>query len=224
MSLLKKLLGQSKKPSGRFGRFLASVMNIGHANLTRWGLGFIDIARDIDALDIGCGGGRTVERLAGIAVDGKVFGIDYSPDAISVARKKNRELIDIGRVEILQESVSSMSFTDDVFDLVTAFESHYFWPDFCENLKEVHRVTKQNGQLLIVGGVYKNKRFDRRNRRIVDAIGMTFLSIEELRESLEGVGFAEFDAFEEKSKGWFAVKCFKKKEPAPPGNGIDPKR
>lgn len=224
MSLLKRLLSQSKKPSGRFGRFLAWGMNFGHASLTRWGLGFIDIARDIDALDIGCGGGRTVERLAGIATDGKVVGIDYSPDAIAVARKKNRELIDIGRVEILQESVSSMSFTDDAFDLVTAFETHYFWPDFRNNLKEVYRVTKQNGQLLIVGAVYKNKRFDRRNRRIVDAIGMTYLSIEELRESLEGVGYAEFDALEEKSKGWFAVKCVKKNEPAPPSNGIGAKR
>lgn len=224
MSLLKRLLSQSKKPSGRFGRFLAWGMNFGHAGLTRWGLGFIDIARDIDVLDIGCGGGRTVERLAGIATDGKVVGIDYSPDAIAVARKKNRELIDMGRVEILQESVSSMSFTDAAFDLVTAFEAHYFWPDFRNTLKEVHRVTKQNGQLLIVGAAYKNKRFDRRNRRIVDAIGMTYLSIEELRESLEGVGYAEFDAFEKKSKGWFAVKCVKKKEPAPPGNGIGSKR
>lgn len=224
MSFLKRLLSQSKKPSGRFGRFLAWGMNFGHSGLTSWGLGFIDIARDIEALDIGCGGGRTVERLAGIATDGKVVGIDYSPDAIAVARKKNRGLIDIGRVEILQESVSSMSFPDDAFDLVTAFECHYFWPDFSNNLKEVHRVTKQNGQLLIVGAVYKNKRFDRRNRRIVDAIGMTYLSIEELRESLEGVGFAEFNALEEKSKGWFAVKCVKKKEPTPPGNGIGPKR
>ena len=103
-----------------------------------------------------------------------------------------------------------MSFSDGAFDLVTAFEAHYFWPDFCNDLKEVNRVTKQNGQLLIVGAVYKNKKFDRRNQRIVDAIGMTYLSIEEFREALEGVGFSEFDALEEKKKGWFAVKCIKK--------------
>ena len=177
MSLLKRLLSQSRKPSGRFGRFLAWGMNVGHAGLTRWGLDFIEIARDMDVLVIGCGGGRTVDQLASIAADGKVVGIDYSQDAIAVARKKNQKPIDIGRVAILQESVSSMSFCDDAFDLVTAFESHYFWPDFRENLKEIHRVTKQNGQLLIVGAVYKNKRFDRRNRRIVDAVGMTYLGM-----------------------------------------------
>jgi ubiquinone/menaquinone biosynthesis C-methylase UbiE len=207
MSLLERMLSQSKKPSGRFGRFLARGMNLGHSGLTRWGLGFVDIATDADALDIGCGGGRTVERLAGIATDGKVVGIDYSPDAVVVAKKKNRALIDEGRVEIFQEAVSSMRFSDGAFGLITAIESHYFWPDFRNDLKEVHRVTKQNGQLLIVGAVYKNEKYSRRNQRIVDAIGMTYLSIEEFREVLEGVGYSEFDALEEKSKGWFAVKC-----------------
>ncbi len=209
MSLLKRMLSQSKKPRGRFGRLLARAMNLGHSGLTRWGLGFIDIVSDVDVLDIGCGGGRTVERLAGIATDGKVTGIDYSPDAVVVAGKKNRALINKGRVEIFQGSVSSMRFSDGAFGLITAVETHYFWPDFRNDLKEVFRVTKQNGQLLLVGAVYKNKKYERRNQRIVDAIGMTYLSIEELREVLIGVGFTEFDALEEKNKGWFAVKCKK---------------
>jgi ubiquinone/menaquinone biosynthesis C-methylase UbiE len=209
MSLLKRVLSQSKKPSGRFGRFLTRGMNFAHSGLTGWGLGFIVIANDIDVLDIGCGGGRTVERLAGIATDGKVVGIDYSPDAVVVARKRNRELINEGRVEIFQETVSSMKFSDGAFGLITAFETHYFWPDFHNDLKEVYRVTKQNGQLLIVGAVYKNKKYARRNQRIVNAIGMTYLSIEEFREVLEGVGYSEFNVLEEKNKGWFAVKCKK---------------
>jgi SAM-dependent methyltransferase len=209
MSLLKRILAQFKKPSGRFGRFLATGMNYGHSGLTKWGLGFIDIKSDIDVLDIGCGGGKTVKQLAGITTDGKVVGIDYSPDAVVVARKNNRALISEGRVEIYQEAVSSMRFSDGAFGLVTAFESHYFWPDFRNDLKEVYRVTKQNGQLLIVGAAYKNRKYDRRNQRIVDAIGMTYLSIEEFQEVLEGVGYSQFDALEEKNKGWFAVKCKK---------------
>ena len=42
---------------------------------------------------------------------------------------------------------------------------------------------------------------------------LTYLSIEELREVLEGVGYSKFVALEEKNKGWFAVKC-KKQEGA----------
>ncbi len=215
MSLLKRILCQCKKPSGRFGRFLVRGMNYGHSGLTKWGLGFIDIPSDIDALDIGCGGGKTVKRLAGITTNGKVVGIDYSPDAVEVATKKNRALIDEGRVEIIQEAVSSMRFSDGAFDLITAFESHYFWPDFRNDLKEVYRVTKENGQLLIVGTVYENDKFDRRNQRFVDAGGMTYLSIEEFKDILEGVGYSQFDALEEKNKGWFAVKCKKQEKVAP---------
>jgi hypothetical protein len=40
---------------------------------------------------------------------------------------------------------------------------------------------------------------------------MTYLSIEEFREVLEGVGFSEFDALEEKKKGWLTVK-YRKQE------------
>ena len=52
-----------------------------------------------------------------------------------------------------------------------------------------------------------------RNQRFVDAIGMAYLSIEEFKDILEGVGYSEFDALEEKNTGWFAVKC-KKQEGA----------
>jgi ubiquinone/menaquinone biosynthesis C-methylase UbiE len=209
MSMLKRMLNQSKKPSGRFGRFLTRVMNFAHSGLTRWSLEFIDIAGDTDILDIGCGGGKTVERLAKIAGEGKVVGIDYSPDSVVVASKRNRALINKGRVEIFQGIVSSMKFHDGVFGLITAFESHYFWPDLHNDLKEIHRVMKQNGQLLIAGTVYKNKKYDRRNQRYVNAIGMTYLTIEEFREVLEDAGYSEFDSLEEKNKGWFAVKCKK---------------
>jgi adenylate cyclase class IV len=60
--------------------------------------------------------------------------------------------------------------------------------NFRNDLKEVHRVAKQDGQLHFVGAVYKNKKFDRRSQRIVDAIGMAYLSIEEFREVLEELG------------------------------------
>jgi ubiquinone/menaquinone biosynthesis C-methylase UbiE len=209
MSLLKRLLAQSKKPRGRFGRLLARGMNFGHSGLTNWGLGIINISRDIDVLDIGCCGGRTVQRLAGIATEGKVVGIDYPLDAVKVARKNNRTLIDQGKVEIFQESVSSMGFSDGTFDLITAIETHYFWPDFRNDLKEIYRVTKQSGQLLIVGALYKNIKFDQRNQRFVNAIEMTYLSIEDFREVFKDVGYSEFHALEEKNKGWFAVKCKK---------------
>jgi ubiquinone/menaquinone biosynthesis C-methylase UbiE len=154
-------------------------------------------------LDIGCGGGRILERLARKAIKGKIVGIDYSEDAVAVARRRNRRLIGGGRVDVLHEAVSSMSFPDNTFDLITAIETHYFWPNFPEDLREVFRVLKIGGQLLIVGAVYKNKKFDRRNQRIVNAARMTYLTIEEYNEVLGTSGFTQIGAEENARKGWF---------------------
>lgn len=207
MGLLDRILSHSGRPRGRFGRSILRRMNSGHSGLWSWGLDLVDITHGMDILDIGCGGGRTVGRLASLATEGRVVGVDYSPDAVAVATKENRALIEQGRVEILEEGVSSMSFGDGAFDLVTAFETHYFWPDLAEDLKEVRRVTKEGGRFLIVGALYKDGKHDRRNQRIVDAGGMTYLSLEELRGVLESAGFLALEVREDADKGWFAVRC-----------------
>ena len=205
MSLLKKILGQCRKPTGRFGCLLASGMNLGHASLTTWGLSHIDISSDSVSLDIGCGGGKALNRLAARAENGKAYGIDYAESSIKVSRRKNRRFIMTGRVEVLHGTVSSMPFADEMFDLVTAVESHYFWPDLAGDLLEIKRVLKPGGQLLIVGAVYKTAKFERRNRRIVREGGMTYLSAREIAYSLRKAGFAQADVREERRKGWFSA-------------------
>jgi SAM-dependent methyltransferase len=54
--------------------------------------------------------------------------IDYSQDMVQLAQKVNRALIGAGRVKVRHGSVSSLPFSDGMFDLVTAFEAYYFWP------------------------------------------------------------------------------------------------
>lgn len=46
-----------------------------------------------------------------------------------------------------------LPFGNDVFDLITAFETIYFWPDILEALKQVHRVLKPNGTFMICNEV-----------------------------------------------------------------------
>jgi hypothetical protein len=56
MGLMKKMLKQSRKPTGKFGAFYAELMNIGHSSVTRWGLSHVLINENYTILDIGCGG------------------------------------------------------------------------------------------------------------------------------------------------------------------------
>jgi 2-polyprenyl-3-methyl-5-hydroxy-6-metoxy-1,4-benzoquinol methylase len=81
-------------------------MNARHSKLTDWGLGHISFGKRDTILDVGCGGGRTVSKLAAMAPEGKVYGIDHSEDSVATSRKTNALSIAGGQVEIQQGPVS----------------------------------------------------------------------------------------------------------------------
>ena len=87
------LMDQYRCPTGQRGRQVAALMNRGHEPLTLWGLTKVRIELDYVILDVGCGGGKAVSRLAQLTPQGKVFGIDHSADMVEYSRKVNRTLI-----------------------------------------------------------------------------------------------------------------------------------
>jgi len=100
-------------------------MNSTHSKLTDWGLKHILIKDHDTILDVGCGGGRTVSKLAAVATQGKVHGVDYSEESVAATKRMNARWIDLGRVEIRHASVSRLPFPDGMFDLVTAVETYF---------------------------------------------------------------------------------------------------
>ena len=96
MGIMERALKQARMPTGRYGKLCVRLMNIGHSNVTWWGLGHISINRDDTILDIGCGGGKTVNSLAKIATEGEIYGIDYSEVSVAVSTNKNKRPIDAG--------------------------------------------------------------------------------------------------------------------------------
>jgi len=193
-------------PEGRFGAFWARFMNIGHSRLTRWGLSHISINKDDTILDIGCGGGRTVNTLAKIAAEGKVYGIDYSEVSVAVSTSINKKLIDAGRVRILHASVDSLPFPDDMFNLVIAVESCHFWPDLVNNLKEIRRVLKPGGSVIIVNGIYRDERFEKRNSKVARMGDFTYHLPDEFRIFLKDAGYSSIQIELLEKKNWIAVK------------------
>jgi ubiquinone/menaquinone biosynthesis C-methylase UbiE len=206
MSAANKVITQCKKPSGFFGRFILWDMNRHHSNLTDWGLSHIAIDKMATILDVGCGGGRTINKLALMATAGVVHGIDYSEASVAAARKTNRRLIDAGRVEIRPTSVSKLPFADNTFDLVTAIETHLFWPDLRSDFREILRVLKTGGKFLIVAEIYKGgKHLEGVRKAIFDkhlAANMNLLTPDEHRGLFASAGFSDVQIFEELDKGW----------------------
>jgi SAM-dependent methyltransferase len=195
---------QCRKPRWGVGRLFAWIMNRSHGPLTAWGLSHVTVGRTYTILDMGCGGGRTIQTLAAVATEGKVYGADYSADSVAVSRKTNEELITAGRVDVLRSSVSSLPFPDATFDLITAVEAHYYWPRPVDDLRELRRILKPGGRLVIIAEAYKRRKYDM-VVLVMKMLGGTCLSMREHEELFAAAGYVDIKTFEEPRKGWFSA-------------------
>ncbi|MFX1320592.1 MAG: class I SAM-dependent methyltransferase [Promethearchaeota archaeon] len=207
MGLKQKLVNQIRKPSGKVGRIIARGMNKGHAKLAKWGLSKIVIEPNYIILDIGCGGGGNIKRFAEIIVDGKIYGIDYSETAVSVSKEVNKRYLENGTVEIYNASVSSLPFEDNFFDIISGFEAYYFWPDLPTDLKEIYRVLKPKGKIILVNeGYLCNNEKKRKKAQMWSELGKFPLHTpEEYNDLLTNAGFSNIQIFEENKKGWITI-------------------
>ena len=155
------LFRQVRKPSGPLGRRVVRAMNLGHSTMTDWGLQQVTVPRNATILDVGCSGGRTVQKLAEFAPEGKIVGLDYSAASVAVSRNTNADTIAAGRVHIEEGSVAALPFPDGTFDVVTAVETHYYWPDLPANVREILRVLKPGGMFALIAETYRGGRHQR---------------------------------------------------------------
>jgi ubiquinone/menaquinone biosynthesis C-methylase UbiE len=100
-------------------------------------------------LEIGFGHGRTIERLAKAVNDGCVCGVDVSESMLNMAIGRNRRAIAEGRVELRKGDCASIPFEGASFDGALAIHTLYFWSDPAACLREIRRVLKPNGQLVL---------------------------------------------------------------------------
>jgi SAM-dependent methyltransferase len=203
--LVPYVLNQARKPSRWAGRFFLWSMNHSHSALTDWGLGHATIGKGFTILDVGCGGGRTIQKLAAIAAEGTVFGVDISAGSVDASRANNLRLVDAGRVEIRHASVSRLPFPDATFDLVTAVETHYYWPDPPHDLREVLRVVKPGGRVALIAESYRTGTVDFGHRLAMMLLRAPHLSVDEHREWFRSAGFSDVQVFEERGKRWICV-------------------
>ena len=191
----------TRKPVGLVGKIMVAMMNLGHSPVARRGLRFLELAPDARVLDCGCGGGANIKRLLKKCPQGIVRGVDYSAVSVEKARNLNRTAIQKGRCAVWQSSVEHIIFEKDWFDVVTAFETVYFWSDLPRCLREVRRVLKPGGTFLICNESNGDTDKDEKWTEIIG--GMTIYKDIELKAYLEQAGFHDVQIH--KKKSWLCI-------------------
>jgi SAM-dependent methyltransferase len=96
-------------------------------------------------LDAGCGTGR---NLADYARLGPASGVDPSPEAVAFCHAR-------GLDQVAQSGVEQLPFGDGAFDLVTATDVLEHIPDDHGAARELRRVTRAGGSLLVTVPAYQ---------------------------------------------------------------------
>jgi ubiquinone/menaquinone biosynthesis C-methylase UbiE len=109
-------------------------------------------------------------------------------------------------VQVQLGTVSQLPFPDATFDLVTAVETHYYWPDLTRDVREVMRVLKPGGTFLVIAECYRGRRNDWMYRPTMQfVLRAAYLTPPQHRALLFDAGYADVKVFEEKSRGWICA-------------------
>lgn len=197
--------GNPRRPEGEAGRAMLARMNESHAQLVEWGLAQIDLCAGDTVLDIGCGGGNTLARMAQRVTEGHLVGIDYAETSVEASRAFNAGLIEAGRMEILHGSVEHLPFADGQFDAVVTVESFYFWPSPEESLKEAARVIRRGGTFLLLAEIYGRDDLPEGIRAKIAGYDLTNPTPEEFERLFRAAGFSEVTLHFKDGEYWIAV-------------------
>ena len=194
--MLKKFFENFRNPQDNLGgKFMLKSMNSGHEKLASWARSYLDIDKDDIVLDLGCGGGRNIEYF--LTKARVVYGLDHSKASVDMARKINKKAIEAGRCQIIEGEINKLPFDDESLDIVTAFETIYFWKDLEGVFKEIYRVLKLGGQFLICNEASSKERKD--VQRLASLIDFEVYTPEDLTKILGQLGFS-FDYHLDKKK------------------------
>lgn len=199
-------IGNPRKPEGTEGEEMLERMNQSHYEVTGWALSYWEMQEDDRVLDIGCGGGATLHRMAEKVTSGHVTGVDYSDVSVETSRKNNEKNIKSGKMDVLEGSVENLPFADDSFDKIITVESFYFWPDPQENLKEVRRVLKVGGTFLLVADIYQNGNLTEQEKENIRNYHLFNPTKEEFEQLFINAGFTDTQIHTRKGENWICVE------------------
>jgi SAM-dependent methyltransferase len=140
---------QYRRPFGEVGHRVGEEMARDHLPENLWTIAQLDLEPNDRVMEVGFGPGVGVEEVLKRVPSGFVAGVDFSETMVREASRRNAEAIQAGRADLRYGEAEALPFEDASFDKAFSVHSIYFWsrPDLA--FRELHRVLKPGGLLVI---------------------------------------------------------------------------
>jgi len=153
---------QAKKPSGIFGRFFMSrLFDKGNLELNNFVKETLAIKKSDHVLEIGCGTGSLLKRIANELENGSIEGIDFSKTMISLAKKKNKKHILKKKAIIRPGNFDELQFENNSYDKIFSVNTIYFWRSPVSTISKAIDLLKANGMMVL--GFHSKDEMERMN-------------------------------------------------------------
>ncbi|PWJ12184.1 class I SAM-dependent methyltransferase [Ruminococcus flavefaciens] len=189
-------------PKGFLGRMMLVSMDKEHLPMAQWALERINIPGNGKVADLGCGGGYNIRRMLEMSAKAKFIGLDISDKSVKKAQKVNKA--EIGkRVKVIKGSAEKLSFKDNSIDLITAFETVFFWKKPEKAFSEIYRSLVKDGCFAVINN-YGDPNVDWEKK----VPCMTRYTAEQIADMLKAAGFSDISI--NKKENLFLVMGYKR--------------
>jgi len=176
---------QFELPRGLAGRVTLVFMNRGHKSIYESVAKALELRADDDLLEVACGNGHFIKNYASHVHS--VAGLDLSELCIKLATKKNKERILAGSAEFVQGEATQLPWKDNKFSVAISMASFMMFPKPVESLKEMYRVLRPGGRVVVC--IEWNAEDRKDHSKDIKKYGMQLWTENDARNMLKEAGF-----------------------------------
>ena len=171
--------------------------------MPNWVFEDLEIPDNCRLLDIGCGGGANLNRMLSLNPTANAVGSDISRLAMEMTHEVNyRDIVD-KRLLLLGGDATQLPLAKESYDLVTAFETIYYWHSMELGVQEMYRVLRPGGTCLIANEMDGLAADVRAFEKTVG--GFRVYTIDEIAEYLANAGFTDIRSRHDETRHFICV-------------------
>ena len=125
------------------------IFDKGNLELNNFVKETLAIKKSDHVLEIGCGTGSLLKRIANELENGSIEGIDFSKTMISLAKKKNKKHILKKKAIIRHGNFDELQFENNSYDKIFSVNTIYFWKNPIITITKAFDLLKANGTIVL---------------------------------------------------------------------------